>query len=124
MLVINLTADFGIVAVLALSSHLLDQCVGNGVTSFAARNRESQTVARGKIMLVRCGKSIAVSPVGKVLQNWGIEVAVAMKSAAAEFQMILARSVANFRRAAQRIEAAAPGLDSAMPSLGRIFFRR
>src|SRR6266849_6280585 len=100
------------------------QFVGNGVTSFAVRNRESQAIAFRKIMLIRGGKSITVSPVGKVLQNWGIEVPVAMKSAAAEFQMILARSVANFRRAAQRIEAAAPDLDSAMPSLGRIFFGR
>ncbi len=124
MLVINLTADFGIVAVLPLSGGLLDQFIGNGRTSFAARNRESQAIAFRKIMFVCGGKSIAISPVGKVLQNWWIEVAVAMKSAAAEFQMILARSVANFRRAAQRVEAAAPGLDSAMPSRGRIFFGR
>src|SRR5260370_26897939 len=124
VLVINLSADFGVVAVLALTGALLDQLVGNRVASFAVRNRKSQAIALRKIMLIRDGKSVAVSPVGKVLQNWGIEVPVAMKSAAAEFQMILARSVANFRRATHRIEAAAPALDSAMPSLGRIFFGR
>src|ERR1700687_3602746 len=46
VLVINLTADFGIVSVLALSSHLLDQFVGDGVTSFAARNRIANGRAR------------------------------------------------------------------------------
>src|SRR5260370_42455953 len=48
VLVINLSADFGVVAVLALTGALLDQLGGNRVAKFPVRNRKSQSIALRK----------------------------------------------------------------------------
>src|SRR5258708_28438013 len=63
VLIINLSGGFGVARVLALTSGLLHQLVGNGVAGIAARNRESQAGALREITLVRGGKTLAISPI-------------------------------------------------------------
>src|SRR5215472_8382240 len=88
MLKIDLAAGFHVGDVLALPSRLLHKFVRDEKTHGVVGHGDSQAVATREITFVGTREACGVSPVGKVLQDGRIEIAVGMKSVGARRKTI------------------------------------
>ncbi len=121
MLKVNLPARLRVRNVLPLAGLLLHKLVGHQEAHNVVRNAQAQTVVPREISFIRSRKSPRISPVRKVGKHRGIEIAIRVKSLAAQRNPVRLLGKRNSRRGLHRRKTSSPGVEPPVPSGRNIF---